>query len=123
MSCLVQPVCSQRSPSMGTRSSMQLGEPTNSRMVRWVNPTTATSLTVASQVVLVGVEVRVRLSGRFEVADVLQGEGALLFRLPDRFDPHAHPDIADVRSEDQVQEGDVGAVEKDVGRYIGGLDL
>jgi hypothetical protein len=39
----------------------------------------------------------------------------LLARAPDRLHPHAHPDVLHVALEDQVQEGDVGAVQQDVG--------
>src|SRR3954447_14553228 len=119
MSFFVQPVCSKSSPKIGTSSSTQVGDPSNSFICRWAKPTTATSLikisrflslSKGSEVLLVGVVVSVGLAGRTEVPDVLDRGAPLLAGLPDRLDAHAHPHVGGVALEDQVQERDVGAV-------------
>src|SRR5690348_6000961 len=103
MSDLVHPVCSYSSLKIGTSSSTQVGEPSISFICRWLNATTATSLMlVPSEVLLVGLVVRVRLPGRAEVLDVVQVGGPLLAGLPDRLHPHAHPHVGGVALEDQV---------------------
>src|SRR6202022_5010776 len=88
-------------------------------------PTTAMSRSVIAallQVVLVGVVVGVRFTGRPEVVDVVDAEVPFLTRLPHRLDPHAHPDLRRVDLGEQVQERDVGPVEQHVGRDARRLD-
>src|SRR6476646_4075195 len=70
-------------------------------------PTTAMSvINVPLQVVLVGVVVRVGLTRRPEVIDVVDAETPLLAGLPHGLHPHAHPDVRRVDLGDQVQERD-----------------
>src|SRR3954453_4645523 len=91
----------------------------------WAKPTTATSRKVMLsyllfaqaligaiplEVVFVGVVVGVGLTRRPEVLDVVDAEPPPVTRPPHCLDPHAHPDVGGIDLQDQVQEGDVGAV-------------
>src|SRR5215467_12765158 len=71
------------------------------------------------QVVGVALVGRVRLAGGVEVVDVLRRRAPLVPGLPERPDPHAHPDLARFAAQDQVLERDVGAVEKYRGGHVG----
>src|SRR4051812_37349648 len=111
MSFLVQPVCSQSSPKIGTSSSTIVGDPSNDGICRCPKATTAASLTGCSrsvgcwsQVLGVGLVRRVFLAGGLEVLDVLDRGAPLVARPPYRFHAHAHPHLAGVAAEDQVQE-------------------
>src|SRR6201999_3133369 len=90
----------------------------------WANPTTATSRKVTSlplQVVFVGVVFGVGFAGRPEVFDVVDAQAPFLAGFPDRLDPHAHPHLVGVDLLNQVQEGDIRAVEQHIGRDVGRL--
>src|SRR3546814_9447183 len=101
-----------------------VGDPSNSFIWRWAKPTTATfRMAAPSEVLLVGVELRIRLTGGFEVTDVLDRGAPLLLGTPHRPDPHAHSDLGGIHPEDQVEEGDVRAVEQHVRRHVGRGDL
>src|SRR5512145_3429095 len=109
---------------IGTSSSTMVGEPWNSFICRWAKPTTATSLNEVpfSQVGGERVVRRVGLAGRAEVVDVLHRRRPLLAGLPHSLHAHAHPDLVRLAAEDEVEEGDVGALEQDVRRDVGRLD-
>src|SRR5437763_7202524 len=108
MSRLDSPVRAKTSAKIGTSISTPLVVPWVSRTFgACAKPAIATSGIKTSQVVGVGFEIRVRLAGRLEVADVLQRRPPLLARLPRSPHPHAHPDLGGVAAEHEVLERDV----------------
>src|SRR3954467_5212334 len=115
MSCLDRPVLANTSAKIGTSISTPLVVPGVSRTLgAFAKPAIATSGIRTSQVVGEGFVSRVGLAGRLEVADVLQRRPPPLARLPRGAHAHAHLDVFGGAAEDEVQEGDVGAVEQDV---------
>src|SRR3954466_6070819 len=112
MSFLDSPVWAKTSAKIGTSISTPLVVPGVSRTLgACAKPAIATSGIRTSQVVGEGFVSRVRLTGRLEVADVLQRRPPLLARLPRGTHAHAHLDVFGVAAQDEVEEGDVGAVE------------
>src|ERR1039457_418527 len=106
MSSLVRPVAAKTSPKIGTSISTPFVVAAECRSLRaWAKPITATSVmsgVLGSQVAGEGVVGRIRLAGRLEVVDVVRPGVPFLARLPDRPDPHPHPDVRRRAAEDQV---------------------
>src|SRR5262249_35291719 len=116
MSPLASPVLASTSAKIGTSISTPLVVPAPPRTTGdWAKPMTATSLTVSPgslasgagagrplQVVGEALVGRVRLAGGVEVVDVLRRRAPLVAGLPERPDPHAHPDLARLAAQDQV---------------------
>src|SRR5215470_7060120 len=125
MSSLVSPVALKISWKIGTSISTPFVVAGECRSFgAWAKPITATSVMVScvlrsrsgkSQVMGVGVVGCVGLPGRLEVVDIVRTGVPLLARLPHSPDPHAHPDLVGRAAEDQVLEGDVGAIDQDRG--------
>src|SRR4051795_803044 len=76
----------------------------------------------ASYVVLVGVVVGVRLTGRPEVLDVAEVRLAVRLVDPDGLDPHAEPDLVGVALLDEEHRRDVGAVVPDPRTHVRRLE-
>src|SRR5579871_1516565 len=114
MSLLLSPVASNTSWKIGTSISTPLVVAGECRSLgACAKPITATSVTVQRlllEVVGVGLVGSVGFPGRLEVVDVPHRGLPFLARLPDRLDPHAHPDLVRGAAQDQVLERDVGAV-------------